>query len=248
MSKSAKVAILVFIVLIIDQALKIWVKTNMELYDEIKIFGLDWAQLHFVENPGMAFGMQIKGEYGKLILSLFRIGAVGGLIYLIRSFIKAGAPLGLMLSFGLVLAGALGNIIDSAFYGMFFSASKQHGGLAMMFPPDGGYAPFLYGKVVDMFYFPMFKGHFPDWFPFWANESFTFFKPVFNVADSAITVGVFSLIFFHRDFFSNKEELTKEETEGAKEVVDPSTTTGENQTEASKSDSSTDESVTPPEA
>lgn len=219
----------------------------MELYDEIKIFGLDWAQLHFVENPGMAFGMQIKGEYGKLILSLFRIGAVGGLIYLIRSFIKAGAPLGLMLSFGLVLAGALGNIIDSAFYGMFFSASKQHGGLAMMFPPDGGYAPFLYGKVVDMFYFPMFKGHFPDWFPFWANESFTFFKPVFNVADSAITVGVFSLIFFHRDFFSNKEEETKEAADASKETGNPTVNPEDSSTQELKTDTSADESATLPE-
>ncbi|NNE30067.1 MAG: lipoprotein signal peptidase [Saprospiraceae bacterium] len=215
MSKSAKISILVFIILILDQALKIWVKTHMEYGDDIRILGQPWARLHFVENPGMAFGMEIAGDYGKLILSLFRLGAVGFLIYLIRSLIKSAAGMGLLFSFGLVLAGALGNIIDSVFYGVIFSASPIHGGLAMMFPPDGGYAPLLYGKVVDMFYFPMFRGYFPDWFPFWAGERFTFFKPVFNIADSAITVGVFSLILFHRSFFSGKrieEEVSAEES------------------------------------
>jgi len=191
----------------------------MEMYDDIKIMGLEWARLHFVENPGMAFGMEIKGQYGKLILSLFRIGAVAGLIYLIRSFIKAKAPLGLMLSFALVLAGAIGNIIDSVFYGVIFSASKTHGGLAMMFPPEGGYAPLLYGKVVDMFYFPMFRGNFPEWFPFWSGEPFTFFKPVFNIADSAITVGVLSLIIFHRGFFGGEEEEKEKKEDGITEAT-----------------------------
>lgn len=178
----------------------------MEYGDDIKMFGLNWARLHFVENPGMAFGMELAGEYGKLILSLFRIFAVGFLIYLIRGLIHSNASNGLLLSFGLVLAGALGNIIDSTFYGVLFNESKVHGGLAMMFPPDGGYAPLLHGKVVDMFYFPMFRGYFPEWFPFWAGEPYTFFKPVFNIADSAISVGVFSLILFHRNFFGAPEK------------------------------------------
>ncbi len=184
----------------------------MNIGDEIKLLGQDWALLHFVENPGMAFGWKIGGEYGKLILSVFRIGAVGFLIYLISTLIKAKAPMGLLISFALILAGALGNIIDSAFYGLIFSASKVHGGIAMMFPPDGGYAPFLYGKVVDMFYFPMFSGHYPDWIPRIGGRPFLFFRPVFNLADSAITTGVFNLLLFHRAFFKAEEQKPAEES------------------------------------
>lgn len=245
MSKSTKVAILVIVVLILDQALKIWVKTNMYMGEDVKMLGLEWARLHFVENPGMAFGWELTGEYGKLILSLFRIAAVGGLIYLIRTFIKAGAPFGLMISFSLVLAGAIGNIIDSAFYGLIFSASGVHGDVAMMFPAEGGYASFLHGKVVDMFYFPMFKGNFPEWFPFWSGERFTFFRPVFNIADSAITVGVLSLILFHRDFFSGtdqEEKIVKTETATAATEEGPDTS---NVQEPSSEIKKADETINP---
>jgi len=187
---------------------------------EINMLGLDWARLHFVENPGMAFGWQIGGNYGKLILSIFRIGAVGFLIYLISTLVKSNAQRGLLISFALILAGALGNIIDSTFYGLIFSESKFHGQMATMFPPEGGYAPLLYGKVVDMFYFPMFKGYFPEWLPRWGGKPYMFFKPVFNLADSAITCGVANLLLFHRGFFRQEEEKTNE----AAPAVNPSET------------------------
>lgn len=205
MSKSTKVFILVLLVLIIDQALKIWVKTSMEYGEEISIMGLSWAKLHFVENNGMAFGISLGPNYGKLILSIFRIIAVLGLAYYINLLAKAKASLGLLASFALILAGALGNIIDSAFYGLIFSASSFHGGLATMFPEGGGYANFLYGKVVDMFYFPMFQGVFPEWLPFWGGEPYLFFRPVFNIADVAISTGVISIILFHRSFFTTED-------------------------------------------
>ena len=178
----------------------------MNYGDEIKILGLDWALIHFVENNGMAFGFSLGGAYGKLILSLFRILAVGFLVYYIRFLIQSKANFGLLVSFALILAGALGNILDSAFYGIMFSESPYHGGLAQLFPEGGGYAGFLHGKVVDMLYFPMFKGIFPDWMPFWAGEPYLFFKPVFNIADMAITTGVLNILIFQRSFFSPKRQ------------------------------------------
>lgn len=177
----------------------------MSYGEEFQIMGLDWARIHFVENPGMAFGIEFGGGYGKLALSLFRIIAVFFLIYYIRQLLKTGAPLGLMMSFALILAGAFGNIIDSAFYGLIFSESTYHGGPATLFPPEGGYAGFLHGRVVDMFYFPLYEGTLPQWFPIWAGDEVLFFRPVFNVADSAITMGVLCILIFQRSFFNNKK-------------------------------------------
>ncbi len=209
MTKSTKVILLVLFVLILDQSLKIWVKLSFPLRYEQLLFGLEWARLRFEENPGMAFGWQLPEPYGKLLLSLFRIFAVSLLIYFIRQLIQAKAKTGLLLSFALILAGALGNIIDSAFYGMIFSGSFH--GVATLFPESGGYASFLHGQVVDMLYFPMFEGYFPEWFPFWGGEYFRFFRPVFNIADAAITIGVLSIILFHRSFFNESEEKGQKE-------------------------------------
>ncbi|MBI5914788.1 MAG: lipoprotein signal peptidase [Bacteroidetes bacterium] len=206
MKKSLKVALLIVAVLAIDQCLKIWIKTNMAYGEEIKMLGQPWALIHFVENEGMAFGITLGGDHGKLALSLFRIAAVGFLIYYLRLLLRSKVSFGLIASFALILAGAVGNIIDSAVYGLIFSETPYHGGVATLFPEGGGYAGFLHGKVVDMFYFPIFEGFYPEWVPVWGGEHFLFFRPVFNVADASITTGVLSLLIFFRSFFSSQAD------------------------------------------
>jgi signal peptidase II len=201
----------VLIILVIDQLSKIWVKTNMEYGEQIPIFGLTWGFIHFVENNGMAFGISLGGNLGKLALSLFRIGAVAFLIYYIRKMIQAQANMGVLVCFSLILAGAIGNILDSVFYGMIFSESSYHGGLAEMFPEEGGYSGLLFGKVVDMLYFPMIDTYLPEWLPIWGGERFQFFKPVFNIADSSISIGIISLLIFQRHFFQAQPQKTQEQ-------------------------------------
>ncbi len=217
LKRSIKVSLIILVVLLLDQMLKIWVKTHMEYNESIEMLGLDWALLHFVENPGMAFGIELGGSYGKLALSLFRIFAVGFLIYYLRQLIRSGVRFGLLASFALILAGAIGNIIDSAFYGLIFSASPYHGGLATLFPPEGGYAGFLHGRVVDMLYFPIFEGFFPEWLPFWGGEHYLFFKPIFNIADLSITVGVLNILLFQRSFFTSGPEVAAGDQTGEAE-------------------------------
>ena len=193
------------LILIADQALKIWVKTHMLIGSrgEIAVLG-NWFILHFTENEGMAFGMKFGGEFGKITLSIFRIIAVIAIGWYLGRMTRRKEPFGFILSISLILAGALGNIIDSAFYGMIFSESTFHE-VARIFPPEGGYSSFLHGKVVDMFYFPIVQGYYPDWFPFWGGSELIFFRPVFNIADSSITVGVTILILFQKRFFKKEK-------------------------------------------
>lgn len=200
MKRKAQLAlIIIFIILLIDQSLKIWIKTHMMLGQEYKI--TNWFYIHFTENNGMAFGLELGGGHtGKLLLSIFRLLAIGGIGYYLVHLIKKNAPIGLIISISLILAGALGNLIDSAFYGLIFNDSYYQ--VAQMFPPEGGYAGFLKGKVVDMFYFPIIQTQWPSWVPFWGGSEFIFFRPVFNIADSAITVGVFIILLFQKKFFT----------------------------------------------
>jgi len=202
MSIQKKSLLILFFIIIFDQFLKIWIKTHMILGQEYRILG-NWFFIHFTENEGMAFGMQLAGEHGKIILSIFRIIAVIAIGWYLTHLIKNRAPNGLILCISMILAGAIGNIIDSVFYGMIFSKSSFQ--VASFLPEGGGYSSFLHGKVVDMFYFPVIKGYLPDWVPFWGSRRFIFFRPVFNIADSAITIGVALTLIFQRRYFEEGE-------------------------------------------
>jgi len=201
MSITRKSILLILLILLTDQTLKILVKTNMPLYQQIPFLG-NWGILHFIENNGMAFGMSLPGSWGKILLTTFRMVAVGGIIFYMRQLIHIKAHTGLILTLAMVMAGALGNIIDSVFYGIIFGESTPYQ-VAPVFPADGGYAPLFQGKVVDMFYFPILKGNYPDWFR--DGASFTFFRPVFNIADSSITVAVAIILFNQKRFFRHVE-------------------------------------------
>lgn len=185
-----KPLIIIFLVLLADQVLKTWIKTNMFLGQEYKVFG-EWFIIHFTENNGMAFGLEFGGEFGKLALSLFRVFAVGGIGYGLHYLIQKKYHRGLILNVALIFAGALGNIIDSVFYGVIYK-----------------YESLFHGRVVDMLYFPIIKGTFPSWFPIWANEPFEFFRPVFNLADAAISVGVIAILIWQKSYF--KEDVKDE--------------------------------------
>jgi signal peptidase II len=198
MSSVKKAALLIIVILIADQILKLWVKTHMVIGQEIHLFG-NWGLLHFIENNGMAFGMEMGGKTGKIVLSLFRMVAIAGICWFLLSLIRKKSNIYLILSVSAILAGALGNLIDSAFYGMIFSESYSQP--AVLFPPEGGYSSFLLGRVVDMFYFPVINTQWPNWSPFRPGESLVFFRPVFNIADSSITCGVFSIVLFQKKMF-----------------------------------------------
>lgn len=211
-----KPLLIVVFVLLADQCLKFWIKTNMFLGEEYHIMG-NWFIIHFTENNGMAFGMELQGNYGKLLLSSFRIVAVFVIGWYLFDLVRKKAPKGLIISIALIFAGAIGNIIDSVFYGLLFSDSNYE--VSKFLPAEGGYAGVLHGKVVDMLYFPMIEGHFPAWFPFWGTEEFIFFRPVFNLADSSITVGVLLIILFQKKYWP---ENKKEEPSATDETILPS--------------------------
>ena len=211
-----KSLLIVFVVLVLDQILKIWVKTHMTLGEELHVVG-NWFILHFTENEGMAFGITFGGQAGKLLLSIFRIIAVGIIGYYIHRLYKRQAHPGLIFTFSLIMAGALGNIIDSAVYGLIFSASSYHT-VASLFPPEGGYGTFLHGKVVDMLYFPVIDTILPEWVPIRGGQQFIFFRPVFNIADSAISTGVILLIIFQKKFY--RKPVAEEETAENQSAID----------------------------
>jgi signal peptidase II len=207
MSKYYRIPLLtIFFVLIIDQTIKLYIKLNYPLGEVARV--ADWFIIHFTENPGMAFGFEFGGQAGKLALSIFRILAcIGGIMY-IRHIVKLKEHPGFIFSVSLILAGALGNIFDSAFYGLIFDrGTVLHTEFQEYMPYDGiaritgdGYAPSMFGCVVDMFYFPIINGHFPDWLPIWGGEDFQFFRPIFNFADASISAGVISIILFQKRF------------------------------------------------
>ncbi len=203
-----KPLILIFLILLIDQLIKIYIKTHFYLGEEINIAG-NWFIIHFTENNGMAYGMEFGGNFGKLFLSVFRIVAVGAIGWYLWSLSKLKEDKLYIICIALIFAGAVGNIIDSVFYGMVFSDSNYE--ISQFLPAEGGYSTFLHGKVVDMFYFPIIRTHFPAWFPFWGTQEFVFFRPVFNLADASISVGVALIILFQKRFFKNKPNEISEE-------------------------------------
>lgn len=200
---------IILLVIIADQALKIWIKTTYPTGEVVRVFGLDWFRLHFIENSGMAWGWKFGNETGKVILTLFRLAAVLFGTWYLGRIVKQNYSRGFIICAALIYAGALGNLIDSMFYGMIFDKGLHfdpaikdyisYGGVAS-FSSDG-YGSFLHGSVVDMLYFPMFKGHFPSWFPVVGGNEFEFFSPIFNIADAAISVGIITLLLFQKRFF-----------------------------------------------
>ena len=237
-----KALIIIFLVLLADQVSKVYIKTHFVLSEEIRVRGLDWFRIHFLENNGMAWGKEFGGRSGKLFLSLFRLVAIAGIGYWLYDAWRNQAHRILIVAISLIFAGALGNIIDSVLYGILFSDSYHK--VAVFLPPEGGYEDLFYGKVVDMLYFPIIDTRLPEWipaigfqFPEWIpfmggsrfslfeNRHFSFFDPVFNIADTAISSGVGLLIVFNKTIFPKKKESLVPTEENNGKAIDPNSFT-----------------------
>jgi signal peptidase II len=202
--KARTIVLTILLILFADQVLKIWVKTHMHLGQQIPIFD-GWFRIYFIENEGMAWGWKFGGEWGKMLLTLFRLIAVVFGVFYIRNILKKNYSRGFLVCVALIFAGALGNLIDSMFYGLIFEDSEKVA-YSKIFPPHG-YAGFLHGRVVDMLYFPIIEDKLlPNWVPIWGGERFTFFSPIFNLADASISVGVIAILLFQKRFFHKRPE------------------------------------------
>lgn len=210
MKELKKPLILILLILVIDQLIKIYVKTHFAIGDDVKVLGLDWFRIHFLENKGMAFGMSFGNTVGKFLLTLIRLVLSVAIFIYMNKLIKKGEKKIIIYSFALIFAGAVGNIIDCLFYGIIFNESTVFAA-ATMFPAEGGYAPFLFGRVVDMFYFPLIDTTWPDWIPFVGGNNFRFFNAIFNFADASITIGVVlllvSYIWLSKSKKNNQEDI-----------------------------------------
>ncbi|HMI79242.1 MAG TPA: lipoprotein signal peptidase [Ferruginibacter sp.] len=217
--KAKHVTFIILLIVIADQALKLWIKTHYHLNESHKVLGSGF-QLYFVENPGMAYGWKFGGDWGKMALTVFRMAAVVFGTWYLAKIIREKYHKGFIICASLVYAGALGNLIDSSFYGMIFDKGMTvdptikeyvgYNGLATF--SSKGYAGFLHGNVVDMLYFPVIKGQFPSWFPFWGGDDFEFFRPIFNIADASITSGVISILVFQKRFFKQRKTTERHHT------------------------------------
>jgi signal peptidase II len=234
MSTKTKSILIILLVLVFDQILKIFIKTHFMLGEEV-VIAKNWFIIHFVENNGMAFGMEFGNNIGKYFLSVFRLAAISALGWYLTKLWKKDIPFGLVVCFSLILAGAAGNLIDSAFYGLIFNES--HSQVATLFPAGGGYTTFLLGRVVDMFYFPLIDSHFPSWFPIWGGQEFIFFRPVFNIADSSISIGIVAIFIFYRGHF---EEKKVEAVAPVEATIDQEEVTGTDTSEVKSEDNQSD--------
>ena len=227
--KLIHVVLIISAIIIVDQVLKIWIKTNHPTGEVTRVMGMDWFRLHFIENPGMAWGWKFGNETGKMILTLFRLAAVIFGTWYLHRIVKQEYKRGFIVCASLIYAGALGNLIDSMFYGMIFDKGLkydpaiidylQYSGVAEF--SSNGYSSFLHGSVVDMLYFPLFKGHFPSWIPFVGGDEFEFFSAIFNIADASISTGVITLLLFQKRFFKkNTPAETHTVMETSSEVSD----------------------------
>ncbi len=227
--KIRHVAFIIAAIIIVDQLLKIWIKTNHSTGEVMRVGGMDWFRLHFIENPGMAWGWKFGNETGKMILTLFRLAAVIFGTWYLGRIVKQQYRKGFIICAALIYAGALGNLIDSMFYGMIFDKGLHfdpalndylsYSGVAHF--SSNGYSSFLHGSVVDMLYFPMVKSHFPSWLPIIGGDEFEFFSPIFNIADASISTGVITLLIFQKRFFKKHTQSSLPDTvETSTEVSD----------------------------